>query len=306
MDKYDILNISIDIIANERIFEVNIAVVGLGLIGGSICKALKANTFNHIMGIDTDKETIRKALEQGAIDEEITPDRLCEANITIVALYPVKIVEFVKENANKFKKGSIVMDICGIKGYVVKNCTPILEEHGVIFIGTHPMAGTEHSGFDYSTADLFNKASFIITPTEKTPQIAIDLVSTLGACMKFGQVVIATPEQHDANIAYTSQLAHIVSNAYVKSPSLFRADGFSAGSFLDLTRVAYLNEDMWSSLFMCNKEAILFEVNNIIKSLGEYRDAIVNDDIDTLREILKVGRERKEKSMEFYGQERRK
>lgn len=285
---------------------MNIAVVGLGLIGGSICKALKANTFNHIMGIDTDKETIRKALEQGAIDEEITPDRLCDANITIVALYPLKIVEFVKENADKFKKGSIVMDICGVKGYIVRNCTPVLEEHGVIFIGTHPMAGTEHSGFDYSTADLFNKASFIITPTENTPQIAIDLVSTLGACMKFGQVVIATPEQHDTNIAYTSQLAHIVSNAYVKSPSLFRADGFSAGSFLDLTRVAYLNEDMWASLFMCNKEAVLFEVNSIINSLGEYRDAIVNDDTDKLREILRIGRERKEKSMEFYGQERRK
>lgn len=285
---------------------MNIAVVGLGLIGGSICKALKANTFNHIMGIDTDKETIKKALEQGAIDEEITSDRLGEANITIVALYPYEIVDFVKMNADKFKKGSIVMDICGVKGYVVRNCTPVLEEKGVIFIGTHPMAGTEHSGFDYSTATLFEKASFIITPTESTPQIAIDLVSTLGACMKFGQVVIATPEQHDSNIAYTSQLAHIVSNAYVKSPSLFRADGFSAGSFLDLTRVAYLNENMWSSLFMCNKEALLYEVNNIINSLTEYRDAMENDDVDTLREILKIGKERKEKSMEFYGQERRK
>ena len=284
---------------------MNIAVVGLGLIGGSICKALKANTFHHIMGIDTDKETIAKALDQGAIDEEITPDRLCEANLTIVALYPVAIVDFVKQNADKFRKGSIVMDICGIKGYIVRNCTPVLEEKGVIFIGTHPMAGTEHSGFDYSTPDLFKKASFIITPTASTPQIAIDLVSTLGACMSFGQVVIATPEQHDANIAYTSQLAHVVSNAYVKSPSLFRADGFSAGSFLDLTRVAYLNEEMWSSLFMCNKEALLFEVNPIIHSLEQYRDAMVNDDIDTLRELLKVGRERKEKSMEFYGQERR-
>ncbi|MGN1119486.1 MAG: prephenate dehydrogenase [Oscillospiraceae bacterium] len=285
---------------------MNIAVVGLGLIGGSICKALKANTFHHIMGMDTDKETLRKALEQGAIDEEITEDRLCEAGLTIVALYPTAIVEFVKNNADKFRKGSIVMDICGVKGYIVNNCTPVLEEKGVIFIGTHPMAGTEHSGFDYSTATLFQKASFIITPTENTPQIAIDLVSTLGSSMGFGQVVLATPEQHDANIAYTSQLAHVVSNAYVKSPSLFRADGFSAGSFLDLTRVAYLNEEMWSSLFMCNKEALLFEINTIITELSKYRDAMVNDDIVTLREILKDGRERKEKSMEFYGQERRK
>lgn len=285
---------------------MNIAVVGLGLIGGSICKALKANTFHHIMGIDSDKKTIRKALDTGAIDEEITVEKLGEANLTIVALYPMAIVDFVKENADRFKKGSIVMDICGIKSYIVKNCTPVLEEKGVIFIGTHPMAGTEHSGFDYSDGDLFRNASFIITPSENTPQIAIDLVSTLGACMNFGKVVVATPEQHDRNIAYTSQLAHVVSNAYVKSPSLFHADGFSAGSFLDLTRVAYLNEEMWSGLFLCNKEALLFEINNIIHSLSEYRDAMENDDIATLKELLKVGRERKEKSMEFYGQERKK
>ena len=285
---------------------MNIAVVGLGLIGGSICKALKANTFHHIMGIDSDKETIRKAIDTGAIDEEISVEKLGEANLTIVALYPMAIVDFVKENADRFRKGSIVMDICGIKNYIVKNCTPVLEEKGVIFIGTHPMAGTEHSGFDYSDGDLFRNASFIITPSENTPQIAIDLVSTLGACMNFGKVVIAAPEQHDRNIAYTSQLAHVVSNAYVKSPSLFHADGFSAGSFLDLTRVAYLNEEMWSGLFLCNKEALLFEINNIIHSLSEYRDAMENDDIAALKELLKVGRERKEKSLEFYGQERKK
>lgn len=284
---------------------MNIAVVGLGLIGGSICKALKANTFHHIMGIDTDKETIRKALEQGAIDEEIDVDRLSEAGLTIVALYPTAIVDFVKQNADRFKKGSIVMDICGVKGYIVNNCTPILEERGVYFIGTHPMAGTEHSGFDYSSGELFRKASFIITPSENTPQLVIDLVSTLGSSMGFGQVVVATPKQHDINIAYTSQLAHVVSNAYVKSPSLFNADGFSAGSFLDLTRVAYLNEVMWSSLFMCNKEALLFEIDTIIEELSKYRDAMVADDIDTLRELLKVGRERKEKSMEYYGQEKK-
>lgn len=284
---------------------MNIAVIGLGLIGGSVCKALKANTFHHIMGIDTDKQTIKKALEQNAIDEEIDESRLGEANLTIVALYPVPTVEFVKRNAERFRKGSIVMDVCGVKGYVVNGCTPVLDEQGVIFLGTHPMAGTENSGFDYSTPELFAKASYILTPTESTPQIAIDLVSTLGSCMGFGQVVIATPEQHDANIAYTSQLAHVVSNAYVKSPSLFRADGFSAGSFLDLTRVAKLNEDMWSSLFLCNKEALLFEINTIISSLEEYRDAIDTDDIEKLRGILKLGRERKEKSMEYYGQERK-
>lgn len=147
---------------------MNIAVVGLGLIGGSVCKALKANTFHHIMGMDTDKETVRKALEQGAIDEEIDESRLGEANLTVVALYPVPTVEFVKKNADRFKKGSIVIDVGGVKGYVVNGCTPILDEKGVYFLGTHPMAGTENSGFDYSKADMFVKASYILTPTEST------------------------------------------------------------------------------------------------------------------------------------------
>lgn len=281
-----------------------ITVAGLGLIGGSFCKALKANTFHHVLGCDTNPETVKKALEQGAIDEAITEERIGEADLTVIALYPVPTVEFVKNNAERFKKGSLVIDVGGVKGYVVKNCTPVLERRGVYFLGTHPMAGTENSGFDFSKADMFQKASYILTPTEKTPQMAIDLVSTLASCMGFGQVVIATPEQHDINIAYTSQLAHVVSNAYVKSPSLFNADGFSAGSFLDLTRVAKLNEEMWSSLFLCNKEALLFEINTIIEKLTEYRDAMEKDDKPALKELLRVGRERKEKSMEFYGQEK--
>ncbi len=280
---------------------MNIAVVGLGLIGGSICKALKQNTFHNIMGIDTDKETIAKALEQNAIDEEITPDRLNEASLTIICLYPEAIVDFVKQNADKFKKGTIVADTCGIKEYVVENCTPILEERGVYFVGTHPMAGREFSGFDYSLPDLYKGASYIITPTENTPSLAVDLLSTLASSMGFGKVVISTPEKHDKVIAYTSQLAHVVSNTYVKSPSLLDFNGFSAGSFQDLTRVAKLNEYMWSSLFMCNKKALIEEIDCFIEHFTQYKIAMENDDIDALRELLKDGRILKEKSNEMYG-----
>ena len=279
---------------------MNIAVVGLGLIGGSFCKALKKHTFHHIMGIDRSKETIAKALEYGAIDEEITPDRLCEANLTIICLYPKAIVDFVKENAGNFKKGGIVIDSCGIKEYVVNECTPVLEEKGVIFVGTHPMAGREFSGFEYSQDDLFKGASFIITPTENTPQIAVDLLQTLAGSIEFGKAVVSTPQKHDEVIAYTSQLAHVVSNAYVKSPVMLNYDGFSAGSFQDLTRVAKLNEFMWSELFMCNKTALLREINCILEHITEYRDAIVNNDTETLIKILRDGRELKEKSLELY------
>ena len=253
------------------------------------------------MGIDTDKETIAKALEQNAIDEEITPDRLNEASLTIICLYPEAIVDFVKQNADKFKKGTIVADTCGIKEYVVENCTPILEERGVYFVGTHPMAGREFSGFDYSLPDLYKGASYIITPTENTPSLAVDLLSTLASSMGFGKVVISTPEKHDKVIAYTSQLAHVVSNTYVKSPSLLDFNGFSAGSFQDLTRVAKLNEYMWSSLFMCNKKALLEEIDCFIEHFTQYKIAMENDDIDALRELLKDGRILKEKSNEMYG-----
>ena len=169
-----------------------------------------------------------------------------------------------------------------------------------MFVGVHPMAGREFSGFDYSTDTLFDNASFIVTPTDNTPQIAVDLLSTLAGSIGFGKVVVTSPEKHDKVIAYTSQLAHIVSNAYVKSPSVHDFNGFSAGSFMDLTRVAKLNEDMWTSLFMCNKEALLYEINYIIDSITEYRDAIEKEDKERLCELLRDGRILKEKCNELY------
>ena len=279
---------------------MNIAVVGLGLIGGSFCKSLKKHTFHHIMGLDNDKETIKKALQESAIDEEITPERLCEANLTIICLYPQAILDFVKNNADNFKKGSIVIDSCGVKKRIVDFCTPVLSEKDVIFVGVHPMAGREFSGFEYSTDSLFNGASCIITPSDSTPSLAVDLISTLAGSIGFGKAVVSTPEKHDQVIAYTSQLAHIVSNAYVKSPTVHDFNGFSAGSFMDLTRVAKLNEDMWTDLFMCNKEALLTELNTILKSIAEYRDAISNDDSALLKELLRNGRLLKEKCNELY------
>lgn len=279
---------------------MNIAVVGLGLIGGSFCKAIKKRTFHKVFGLDSNEETLNAALACGAIDEAITAERLGEANLTIICLYPEAIAEFVKSNADCFKKGSIVVDSCGIKEYIVEKCESVLESRGVIFVGAHPMAGREFSGFEYSLDDLFEGASFIITPTDKTPPLAIDLLQTLAGGLGFGKAVVCTPEKHDEVIAYTSQLAHVVSNAYVKSPTMLDFNGFSAGSFLDLTRVAKLNEDMWSSLFLGNKKALLKEIDCIIESLSDCRSAIADDDRERLKSLLKLGRELKEKSIEIY------
>ena len=176
-----------------------------------------------------------------------------------------------------------------------------LADAGVRFVGCHPMAGREFSGFDHSLDNLFDKASFIMTPTDQTPMSAVREVSDLAYEIGFAKCVISTPEEHDRIIAFTSQLAHIVSSAYVKSPSLMKQAGFSAGSFRDLTRVAKLNEDMWTSLFLLNREPLIDEISHIISCLEDYRDALSSQDAERLKALLREGRILKEKSNASLG-----
>ncbi|MEZ3455537.1 MAG: prephenate dehydrogenase [Oscillospiraceae bacterium] len=274
-----------------------ITAVGLGLIGGSMCKAIKKHTNHTVYGIDVNKETIAMAVSQNAIDSET--DDLGLADITIVSLYPTDAIDYITANADRFKEGSIVIDTCGIKKAVVDSVTPLLKSYGVTFIGVHPMAGREFSGFEYSLDNLFDEASFIITPTDSVPQAKLNLLEDFAYSMHFKKVVFATPEEHDQIIAFTSQLAHVVSNAYIKSPTHRKQLGFSAGSFQDLTRVAKLNEVMWTPLFMLNKEPLCFEIDYIIDRLTEYRDAMQSGDSDRLRELLKEGRILKEETKQL-------
>lgn len=273
---------------------MKITVVGLGLIGGSLCKAIKKHTNHTVYGIDINKETLEMALSQNAIDA--VTDDLSLADITIVSLYPITTIDYIKENASKFKKGSIVIDTCGIKKAIVDAVTPDLAENDVTFIGVHPMAGREFSGFEYSLDNLFDDASFIITPDKSVSQTKINLIEDFAYSIHFKKVVTATPEEHDQIIAFTSQLAHVVSNAYIKSPTHQKQLGFSAGSFQDLTRVAKLNETMWTPLFLLNKDPLCFEINYIIARLTEYRDAMQNNDAERLKALLRDGRILKEET----------
>lgn len=273
---------------------MKITVVGLGLIGGSLCKAIKKHTNHTVYGIDINKETLEMALSQNAIDA--VTDDLSLADITIVSLYPITTIDYIKENASKFKKGSIVIDTCGIKKAIVDAATPVLAENDVTFIGVHPMAGREFSGFEYSLDNLFDDASFIITPDKSVSQTKINLIEDFAYSIHFKKVVTATPEEHDQIIAFTSQLAHVVSNAYIKSPTHQKQLGFSAGSFQDLTRVAKLNETMWTPLFLLNKDPLCFEIDYIIARLTEYRDAMQNNDAERLKALLRDGRILKEET----------
>ena len=273
---------------------MKICIVGLGLIGGSLAKAIKKNTHESCFGIDIDRGTIAGALAQEAIDGEMTIDDLAGCDVVIVGLHPEATIKFITENAGKFKKGSIVLVTCGVKGEIVRAVEGVCIENGVNFLGCHPMAGREFSGFAYSVDNLFEKASFIMTPTDRTPMRVVQDISRLAYNIGFAKVVVSNVEEHDSVIALTSQLAHVVSSSYVKSPSLLKQAGFSAGSFKDLTRVAKLNEDMWTELFLMNRGPLVDEIEHIIARLTEYRDAIANNDAQRLHDLLKEGRELKE------------
>ena len=280
---------------------MNIAIIGLGLIGGSICKTIKKNTTHTCLGIDTDPATLRAALSDGAIDASITPDDLHRADLSIICLHAKATIDFILDHTADFRPGSIVADVCGVKATVVNTVTDKLAKYGVSFVGTHPMAGREFSGYSYATDTLFDSASLIITPGKD--QNAVCAMQKLAQQMRFKKIVLSTPENHDKIIAFTSQLAHVVSNAYVKSPTIQNESGFSAGSFLDLTRVAKLNEAMWSDLFIMNRDALLAEVDTLQTHLSQYREALANGDTDAMRTLLKEGRVIKEDSMKLHSKD---
>lgn len=273
--------------------KINIAVIGLGLIGGSMAKAIKNNTHHYIYGFDTDDTVIKKALLVDAINEPLHDNALSECDLVIVALYPGDTVDFVKSHSGEFKKGATVMDCCGVKGVVCSALEPAAKEHGFVFIGAHPMAGLEHSGFDHSRNALFKNASMILTPAKGMRIEVVEQIMILSRKIGFSNVKITTPEDHDRMIAFTSQLAHVVSSAYIQSPTAAEHEGFSAGSYHDLTRVAKLNEDMWTELFLDNPDALAFEIDGLMERLSEYSRALKDRDDEKLHEMLRTGREQK-------------
>lgn len=273
---------------------MKIGIIGLGLMGGSLAKAISFGTEHTVWGTNRSREAIQKALFVGAIQKELTKEDLKECDLVIVSLYPEATIDYIKENAKLFKKGAIVMDISGVKRYVCDALYDTAKENGFVFIGAHPMAGLHLSGFEHSTAKIFNNSSMILTPYEDTPWGYINTVKELFLKIGFTNIQMSTPDEHDKIIAFTSQLAHVVSNAYVKSPNALIHKGFSAGSYKDLTRVAYLNENMWSELFLENRDNLINEIDSIVNNLVQYKEALENNDREKLTELLRDGKILKE------------
>ena len=272
---------------------MNIGIVGLGLIGGSLAKSIKTRTDHMVKGIDTDSETMLLARMCGAIDEKLSEDNIADCDLILLAIRPQAAIDWVRENAGKINKTSTVVDMCGVKRVVCAGITPIAREYGFGYIGGHPMAGTERGGFVSSTPDMFEGASMILTPDESTDMPLLERLKELFTDIGFANLTFSTPDEHDRIIAYTSQLAHIVSSAYVKSPEALRRRGFSAGSFRDMTRVARLDEAMWTELFTDDSDYLTEQLEILIGHLNEYLDVLKAGDSDKLRELLKDGRERK-------------
>ena len=273
----------------------HIAVIGLGLIGGSLAKTIKLHTDATVYGADINPATLQQALLMNAIDAELTDERLSACEIVLVALYPEAIIDWVKAHAHLFAPGALVIDCGGVKQSICSALMPLAEGKAWHFIGGHPMAGREFSGFKYAKDDLFDRASMILCTHGDDDLDVMQRARDFFLDIGFRRVQFATPRQHDEMIAYTSQLAHVVSSAYVKCPLAQTHRGFSAGSFADMTRVARLNEGMWTELFFANKEALLPVVEDLVVRLEEYRDALRNDDPERMKQLLREGREVKEK-----------
>ncbi|MBQ7160199.1 MAG: prephenate dehydrogenase/arogenate dehydrogenase family protein [Clostridia bacterium] len=271
---------------------MTVGIVGLGLIGGSFARAFSEMTEHTVLACDIDESAFLAAKMVGAVDGVLDDDTLGECDLTLISLYPEAAVNWITEHEKLFKKGSIAVDCCGVKKFV---CDGVGGNSGrdFSFIGGHPMAGTQQWGFAHSRASLFKGGSMILTPDPATDIRVLERAKAFFLEVGFSDVVFTTPEDHDARIAFTSQLPHVISNAYVKSPRAVEHSGFSAGSYRDLSRVSKLNVKMWTELFLENADNLADEIDLLADNLKQYSEAIRKGDGEALAALLEDGRESK-------------
>lgn len=276
---------------------INVGIVGLGLIGASFAKGFKAKEPSvKVYAANRTKTVLDKALAEKAIDGILDEGTIPCCDLIILGLYPELCVRFLEKNKDLISKSCIVTDVCGTKAYICEEGFRIAAEKGFTFIGGHPMAGTQFSGYDYARADMFEGSSMILVPGKEDDPGSGRLKEML-APLGFGMFAVTDAAEHDRIIAYTSQMAHVLANAYIKSPTLKSSTGFTGGSFRDMTRVAYLNPGMWTELFMANRENLIDEIGYAIDNLSKVRDALRDSDPDMLYKLLEDGSRRKEESL---------
>ena len=272
---------------------MTVGVLGLGLIGGSLARAYK-KAGHTVYAHDLDESILGFAELAGVVDSPLTTKNLKECEVLLLSVFADASATWLEANAKYISTDALVIDCCGIKENICKRCFPIAKKNGFTFVGGHPMAGSHNSGFKYSRSNLFQGAPMVLVPPRYDDPLLLERVQTALSPCGFKQFSVTTAEKHDEMIAFTSQMPHIISNAFIKSPTALSHSGFSAGSYKDLTRVAWLNPQMWSELFLSNKENVLEELDFFMQSLRAYRTAIENNDAETLIHLLNEGRKRKE------------
>lgn len=272
---------------------MTVGILGLGLIGGSLARAYH-DAGHEVLAYNRSVSVTQFAQMANAVDEELTEENIGCCELLLLALYPQACIDYLEKMGPFLSKDAVVIDCCGTKRGICAACFPLAEQYGWLFVGGHPMAGTHFSGFKYSRATLFKGAPMVLVPPVLDDMQLIERVCKLLSPLNFGHFSVTTAQKHDEMIAFTSQLAHVVSNAYVKSPTARMHKGFSAGSYKDLTRVAWLNAPMWTELFLDNRDNLIQEIDGIVASLQEYRDALEQEDASALCRLLEEGKKRKE------------
>ena len=272
---------------------MTVGILGLGLIGGSLARAyaLEGHT---VYAQETDAQMLSFAMLAGAVHGRLDEQHIPQCDLILLAIYPGGSASWLEENAHLVSKTALVLDCCGIKTEICDRCFPLARKYGFTFVGGHPMAGTQFSGFKYSRGNLFQDAPMVLVPPVFDDVQLLERVKEALKPCGFGFFSVTTAQEHDKMIAFTSQMPHILSNAYIKSPTALHHKGFSAGSYKDLTRVAWLNAPMWAELFLENRENVLFELDTYIDSLREYRQVIADGDYARLESLLEEGKRRKE------------
>lgn len=270
-----------------------VVIVGLGLIGGSLAKAFRKYTGCPVAGIDRDPAAEGAALRCGAVRKIAGEDDLRGADLIYLCVYPGAAVGFVRRNLGLLRPGCVVTDTCGVKARLCRAMEPLARRGGFSFVGGHPMAGSEQSGFAASDADLFRGAGYLLTPCGAPPG-AVETLKAAARALGFGPVTVTTPEEHDRRIAFTSQLPHAAACAYAAGPLCAGSAGFAGGSFRDFSRVARINEELWAELFLENRGPLLDELDGLSARLAELRAAVAANDEKKLRALLRRSRENKE------------
>ena len=272
---------------------MKVGILGLGLIGGSFARAY-AKAGHIVYACENDESVFTFSQLAGVVNDNLSPQNIRQCELIILAIYTEGCIKWLESYAQFIDSKATVIDCCGVKQKICNHCFPLAEKYGFTFIGAHPMAGSHNSGFKFSRSNLFQGAPMVLVPPRYDDAELLHKTKELLQPCGFGTFSVTTAQKHDEMIAFTSQMPHILSNAFIKSPTAISHKGFSAGSYKDLTRVAWLNPKMWCELFLNNKEYLLFELDTYIQSLIAYRDAISTADESALIDLLDEGRKRKE------------